>query len=179
MKVYSINDIELSIFHKTDIVLNETIIRLNGEDIRSQSQYGFRKDELLAVIGDSNKGTLYTTRGEIPELKINDNFRKSVSSSITFAIDINYPIVKSIESLRYLGFDPIFERDCDKNIHIKSNDYIRKGNDLYKIEYFIVKKDDTPRFLKINVTGVFNNEELKKQITKLVIELTELKKKLK
>jgi len=142
MQVYNIKNIELSIFHDTDIVLNEPIIKVNGEDIHSASRYGFRKDELLSIIGESNTGTMYTTRYGTPELKINDDFRKNVFTKPTFTVGIcaGRPMVHSIERLRDLGFNPTFESDRDRDIRIKSDDYIKNGNSFYKVEYLLVKE---------------------------------------
>lgn len=149
MEVCNIFDINFDNFKDNDIVINDVCIVLDNKEIASNSRYGFRKNELLKLVGNGNKCTVYNTKNKTL-LKINDDF-KTYNGIFTIGICSGRPMCNSIDRLKELGFNPKFESEHPRDIRINSNDYLKNNDVFYKIEYLLVKSYDIPNMLKNNI----------------------------
>ena len=152
MKFCNVKEIKYADFNEKDMVLNEPTIMKDGVELWSRSRYGFRRDELFTN-GETSL-TVYTYRYGSPDVVTNPEHAVS-DKTFTIGICAGRPMKHSIERLKDLGLNPQFESEHEREIMIKSSDYIVDRKDsgvvLHKVEYLLVKSNDIPFLLTNDV----------------------------
>lgn len=137
----------LSHLDNSTICIYDSSIIHNNKTYESKGRYGFRKDELIEIT-NSDIIHMLMCKNKTSRIFSDEEFKSLNIKTFNIGLCGGRPLDSSIGYLNKYGFCPIKPKN-NRCLQYTSNDYIKIGDDLYHVNYIVVKATDIIKMMNI------------------------------